>query len=187
MLPQYWFYYPDSKTTWAASDKAWEGGWLIPRLAGIVDDAPRYPGFHRDDWEAYVVRLEPDGSAWVRASSHGHWQGCKECKNEWTRRTGWTRVSRGSHAGHIPLRLALPEGRYRVHPRQLWVPERARPGRRWVPQLPGRDLDERTSTAEGLRLIPLETHDKRGYRPNHDGVSPPWRKDAYRDPESGES
>jgi hypothetical protein len=186
---QYWFYYPDSNTTWAASDKAWEGGWLIPRLAGIVDDAPRYAGFHRDDWESYFVRLEEDGSAWVRASSHGHWQGCKEeeCKNEWTRRTGWTRVSRGSHAGHIPLRLELPEGRYRVHPRQLWVPERRRPRRRWVPQLPGRDLDERTSTAEGLRLIPLETHDKHRYRPNHQGVNPPWRKDAYRDPESDES
>jgi hypothetical protein len=104
------------------------------------------------------VRLEPDGSAWVRASSHGHWQGCKErdCRGEWTARTGWTRVSRGSHAGHIPLP-------------------------------PGGDLDERTTTSEGLRMIPLETHDRRGYRSHAEGVRPPWRKKAYRAPESDES
>lgn len=84
-----------------------------------------------------MVRLEPDGSAWVRASSYGHWQGCTErdCRGEWTASTGWTRVSRGSHAGHIPLRGE----------------------RHQVPLLPGRDLDERTTTSEGLRLIPLET------------------------------
>ena len=57
---------------------------------------------------------------WVRASSHRHWQGCKEhrCRNRWTALTGWIRVSRGSHAGHIPLRPscgATPRG---LHPRQ---------------------------------------------------------------------
>jgi hypothetical protein len=65
---EYWFYFPDSNTTWAGSDKIWEALWPVGR----------YPGFHRDDWEAYVVRLKSDGSAWARASSHGHWQGCKE-------------------------------------------------------------------------------------------------------------
>jgi hypothetical protein len=139
----------------------------LPRLLGLLREAPPYPGFHRDDWEGYVVRLEPDGSASVRASSHGHWQGCKErdCRGQWTAETGWTRVSRGSHAGHIPLR---------TQPRK-------------APLLPGRDLDERTTTSEGLRLVPLETLDRRGYRPRADGVRPPWRKDAYRDPESEES
>ena len=41
---------------------------------------------------------------WARASSHGHYQGCKErfCHNRWMRASGWTRVSRGSHAGHLP-------------------------------------------------------------------------------------
>jgi hypothetical protein len=43
------------------------------------------------------------------------------------------------------------------------------------------------TTAEGLRLIPLETHDTRGYRPQDDEVRPPWEKDAYRDPQSGRS
>ena len=155
---QYWLYYPDSNTTVLGSDKLWEAVWLIPKLRGLVARTPRYPGYHRDDWEGYVVRLEPDGSAWVRGSSHGHWQGCKErdCRGEWTARTGWTRVSRGSHAGDIPL-------------------------------APGRDLDERTTTSEGLRLIPLETHDRRRYRSHAEGVRPPWRKKVYREPESDES
>jgi hypothetical protein len=164
---QYWLYYPDSNSTVLGSDKLWEAVWLIPKLRGLVARTPGYPGYHRDDWEGYVVRLEPDGSASVRASSHGHWQGCKErdCRGEWTGRTGWIRVSRGSHAGHIPLGGE----------------------RRQVPLLPGRDLDERTTTSEGLTLIPLETHDRRRYRSHAQGVRPPWRKRAYHKPESDES
>ena len=156
---QYWLYYPDSNSTWMGSDKAWEAAWLVPRIRGIVDDAPTYPGFHRDDWESFQVRLDPDGDVWVRASSHGHYQGCKSsrCRDRWVEGNGWTRVSRGSHAGHIPA------------------------------ELPGHDSRERTTTAEGLRLIPLETHDKRGYRRLDDGISPPWDKGVYVDPESPES
>jgi hypothetical protein len=185
---QYWLYYPDSNTTWAGSDRAWEAAWLVPRMLGIVDSGPDYPGFHRDDWESYVVRLDPDGTAWVRASSHQRWQGCKEarCRNEWTARTGWTRVSRGSHAGHIPLRLELRGGAPRL-PR--YVPRPADPNTRVrrIPLLPGHDLDERTTTSEGLRLIPLETHDTRDYRRHDDKVAPPWEKEVYSDPESDES
>ena len=148
---QYWLYYPDSNTTWAGSDKLWERSLL--RLLG------RYPGFHPDDWEAYQVRIERNGDVYARASSHGDYQGCKQrrCRGRWQGGNGWTRVSRGSHAGHLPSRL------------------------------PGRDTRERTSTAEGLRLIPLETLDKRGYRPLEPGIKPPWRKEAYRDPETPSS
>lgn len=156
-------------------DALWATAWLVPRLTGLVDRAPSYPGYHRDDWEAYVVRLDPDGSAWVRASSHGRWQGCKQkdCRGEWTTSTGWTRVSRGSHAGHIPLRTKLVRD------------ARGDPAvRGQTPLLPGVDLRERTTTAEGLRLVPLETSPRRRYRPNAEGIAPPWRKDAYRDPES---
>jgi hypothetical protein len=164
---QYWLYFPDSKTVVLGSDKAWEAAWLLPRLAGIVERAPTYPGLHRDDWESFQVRLDPDGDVWVRSSSHGHYQGCKwsYCRDRWFPASGWMRVSRGSHAGHIP---AEPGGRHR-------------------PLLPGRDLDERTTTSEGLRLIPLESLDQRGYRPLDRGVKPPWAKDVYDNPESGES
>src|SRR5919197_6094331 len=56
---QYWFYYPDSNTTWAGSDKAWKVGTaplsLGHKLWGKIPKAPLYPGFHRDDWEGYQV------------------------------------------------------------------------------------------------------------------------------------
>jgi hypothetical protein len=185
---QYWFYYPDSKTVWASSDRLWDGLWLSAHEHGLARRAPAYPGTHHDDWEAYVVRLDPDGRAWVRASSHGHWQGCKAgwCENEWTARTSWTRVSRGSHAGHIPLREELRGGPAML-PR--YSPPPGTPPRRVhrIPLLPGYDLDERTSTSEGLRLIPLETLDARDYRPNAEDIKPPWQKDAYWDPESDDS
>jgi hypothetical protein len=175
---QYWFYYPDSRSTWAGSDGLWDRAWGYAEDRGFVRDTPAYPGTHRDDWEAYAVRIDSDGRAWVRASSHRHWRGCKRlwCKNRWTARTGWTRVSRGSHAGHIPLRHEL-----RLLPNPL------RPRVHRIPLLPGHDLDERTTTGEGLRLVPLETLDARGYRPIDEGVRPPWQKDAYWDPESDES
>lgn len=178
----YWLYYPDSNSTLLASDQLWNHSPL--RLAG------RYPGFHPDDWEAYAVRVDGDGRTWVRSSSHGHWQGCKSraCRNRWTAHTGWTRVSRGSHAGHIPLRTVLVPGRTRL-PVPGWpltLPFR----RRHVPQYPGRDLRERTTTAEALRLLPLEPmrRARREYRPlEPDGIRPPWRKRAWRDPEDDAS
>ncbi len=186
---QYWLYYPDSRTVWAGSDELWDRVWNGARMQGLVRRAPAYPGAHRDDWEAYVVRLDPDGRAWVRASSHRHWQGCKEyrCKDRWTGRTGWTRVSRGSHAGHIPVRYELRGGPRPLLPRQFLLPGARRAVTRRVPLLPGHDLHERTTTGEGLRLVPLETLDRRDYRPLDEGVRPPWRKDAYWDPESDES
>jgi hypothetical protein len=53
-----------------------------------------------------------------------------------------------------------------------------------VPLVPGRDMNERTTSSEGLRLIPLETRDTRGYRQLDEGVKPPWRKRSYTDPET---
>lgn len=183
---QYWLYFPDSKTTALGSDKVWEAAWLLPRLAGIVDRTPTYPGLHRDDWESFQVRIDPDGDAWVRTSSHGHYQGCKwaDCRGRWFPDSGWTRVSRGSHAGHIPTER-LPPAPPRTGRRSGWPPPASPPPPvRYRPLLPGHDLRERTTTGEGLRLIPLEAHDKRGYRRLDDGIAPPWEKDVYTDPES---
>ena len=181
---QYWLYYPDSKTVVLGSDKAWGVAWLLPRLAGIVDSAPTYPGFHRDDWESFQARVDPDGEVWVRSSSHGHYQGCKwpDCRDRWFPDSGWTRVSRGSHAGHIPAAPVVPAPPTRGRP-----PPDARVPAGHHPLLPGHDFRERTTTGEGLRLIPLERRDKRGYRPLDDRVKPPWKKRVYNDPESGES
>ena len=167
---QYWLYYPDSNSRIAGSDKLWAWSWLAPRVRELLDGTSDYPGFHRDDWESYMLRLDPNGSAWVRASSHGHFQGCKQriCRNRWVPRTGWTRVSAGSHAGHIP---------YAADPRRG----------RLTPQLPGRQIRERTTTSEGLRLIPLETIDRESYEPLDGGIKPPWRKEVYRRPGSDAS
>ena len=56
-----------------------------------------------------------------------------------------------------------------------------------MPQVPGRNLDERSTTGEGLRLIPLENLDRDSYLPLDGEVKPPWEKRAYSDPETGES
>ena len=182
----YWLYYPDSNTALAGSDELWERSWLLPRLRELVSGTPDYPGYHRDDWEGAFVRVDPDGSVWARASSHGRFQSCKwhVCRDRWARQTGWVRVSRGSHSGHVPFRAEpLQRGRGdRILPRHVRPPEV-----RLVPMIPGRDLAERSCTGEGLRLVPLETHDRRRYRPLDPRVKPPWRKRAYGDPESDES
>jgi len=189
---QYWLYYPDSNSAVAGSDLAWERSWILPRLRELVSGSPDYPGFHRDDWEGVFVRIDPDGSTWVRASAHGHYQGCKwrECRNEWVRPTGWVRVSRGSHAGHVPFRVTPrphdPRNGPGV-PRFNTPPQSLAPHRPRVPQVPGRNLHERSTSGEGLRLIPLETLDRGSYAPLDGDVRPPWEKRAYSDPESGES
>jgi len=158
----------------------------------LVAGTPDYPGFHRDDWEGVFVRIDSDGSTWVRASAHGHYQGCKwrECRNQWTRPTGWVRVSRGSHAGHVPFRVTPPPHDPRNGPgvpRFTTPPKLPAPHRPRLAELPGRNLHERSTSGEGLRLIPLETLERDSYAPLADEVKPPWRKRAYSDPETGES
>jgi hypothetical protein len=165
---QYWLYYPDSTSTVANAAGLWKT---------VVDPVHRgqstYPGFHPDDWESYQVRIDADGAAYVRASAHHGYQGCKRrsCANQWTPATGWTRVSRGSHAGHIPLReqgggLELHDGRVRLRPPT------------YTPSYPGIDVRERTTTGAGLRLVPVESipHDVSF------AISPPWLKEVYREP-----
>lgn len=161
---QYWFYYPDSNTTFANSDRIWRQNRLL-KLGGLIfRGTSEYPGYHRDDWEAAAVRVGREGRTQMRVTSHGHWQWCKwsRCREQWGPATGWARVSRGSHAGHVPV-----EGN--------------------GPAIPGRDLRERTTSADGIRLIPIETLDRDSYRRLDPGIAPPWEKRPYRDPESPES
>ncbi|HYI99182.1 MAG TPA: hypothetical protein VEX36_05820 [Thermoleophilaceae bacterium] len=150
---QYWTYYPDSNTTFAGSDRVWKLAGALGRLSGnLPNGLPPYPGYHRDDWEAVALRVDGSGRAAMRVTSHGHWRSCKSsgCEGVWGAATGWARVSKGSHAGHVPSRRAR----------------------------------ERTATAEGIRLLPLEGVDRRSYRRLDRDISPPWQKDAYRNPES---
>jgi hypothetical protein len=158
---QYWLYYPDSASTFLGSH-------AVHKLIGIED-----AGFHPDDWESYQVRIDPDGRVWARASSHKEYKWCKQimCSNRWGPETGWTRVSRGSHAGHIPLERTLELKDFGVQ-----VVD--------TPVSPGNGLRERSTMAPGLSLVPLETLAKDTYKPLKGGIDPPWTKRVYRDPES---
>jgi hypothetical protein len=152
---QYWFYYPDSNTAWGGSDWLWRHSPGLQRIGLLLRGTSTYPGFHRDDWESAAIRVDADGRSEVRVTSHGLWQSCKSgCESQWGTPSGWTRVSRGSHAGHVPR---------------------------------ARDPDERTAAADGIRLVPLETIDRRRYRRLAPQIAPPWSKEAYRDPESSAS
>ena len=167
---QYWFYYPDSNAVIGPSSAIWNHSPAV-----LV---ARYPGFHNDDWEGYFVRVDPDGHAYARATSHKGYQGCKErwCKNRWAAWTGWTRVSKGSHAGHIPYRTHWAVQRNRRHG------PAARSVTSYEPLLPGRDLHERTTSAASLELIPIESLDRGEIGTDFGEISPPWRKEVYVDP-----
>jgi len=167
---QYWAYYPTSNTAFAGSDRIWERSPVAHGLGLLLNGSAAYPGFHRDDWEAVAIRVPlRGGDAGTRVTSHGHWRWCKRswCEDRWGPATGWARVSRGSHAGHVPV-VEHPSGAV-------------------APALPGVDLDERTTTADGLTLIPLESLDRGAYRRLDPSIAPPWQKDAYRDPEAAAS
>lgn len=177
---QYWLYYPDSTTTVGGAKRAhaWVAGPGGRALAGTLphEIARRvpYPGEHRDDWESYQVRVDAGGRAWSRASAHRGYTSCKEraCAGRWLPETGWTRVSRGSHAGHVPWqterRWSSERGRFEVGPRR--------------PEIPGLDTQERTTTAAGVRLVALEKVDHDAYARLDPAISPPWDKAIYHDP-----
>ena len=157
---QYWLYYPDSNTSWAGSDRIWE---LLFRS--------RYPGFHADDWEGYVVRIDAGRER----------LGARDL----------ARPLAGLQAGGVPQPMGAGQ---RLDARVARQPRRPHPdgGRVGAPAAdaaahPRPRLRERTTTGEGLRLIPLETLDRRGYRPRDERIRPPWRKPAYGDPENDSS
>jgi hypothetical protein len=167
---QYWFYYPDSTTTWGGAAAVWRA------VETAHDGRTSYPGFHLDDWEGFQVRVPASGRAVVRATAHHGYQYCKGtasgCAGAWGPWTGWTRVSRGSHAGHVPF----------VNPELTGIrlgPRRMRPVREGI------DMHDRVTTAPELRLQPLEAIDPSSYRSRQeDGPIPPWGKEVYADPTS---
>jgi hypothetical protein len=175
---QYWFYYPDSDSYVSGAHLGWKALSVANLIWGTHVPLGRYPGFHKDDWEGYQVDVEPDGTVLVRATSHHGYQWCKQrqCENQWGALTGWTRVSKGSHAGHIPLRTKLDGVRLRdSFPFAI--------GRYEVkgPAYPGVDVHERTTVAADLTLVPLEAID-RSKPLAFDGIEPPWSKPVYWDP-----
>ena len=168
---QYWLYYPDSPSTFMHS-------WGVMKTLGIRSVPIFGSPFHPDDWEGYQVRVDGNGRKSVRATAHGGYQWCKwllvKACHRWGSSTGWTRVSRGSHAGHIPLKTVPQLKRWGV-------------GVHYRPVRPGAGLHERSTMAPGLHLVPLETLDHKGYRPLKGGIEPPWTKSVYDDPTADSS
>jgi hypothetical protein len=123
---QFWLYYPDS--TWMGGAYAVSRARVVRDTpVGLL--AGKVAAHHEDDWESYQLKLMPDGRVFARASAHNGYAGRKRWPNlnelpgepslpragrggvrverrartgAWTPHTGWTRVTRGSHAGHIP-------------------------------------------------------------------------------------
>jgi hypothetical protein len=154
---QYWFYYPDSPSTFLGSHA------VLKHLPGGD------PADHPDDWEGYQVRISAAGTATVRATSHHWYQGCKEvqCRNRWMPWTGWTRVSYetqwkvSSQRGHGPAMRRVTGYR---------------------PLVPGVDIHERTTAAGDLELIPIETLGPAALGTGFGKIAPPWMKEVYEDP-----
>jgi len=119
---QYWLYYPDS--TYLGPARALGRAPVIAHTPlGAL--SRRAAGHHADDWESYQVRVDSGGMVTARASAHHGYAGLRRWPNlnelprepsvtvpgvgritrrrggAWTPVTGWTRVSRGSHAGHL--------------------------------------------------------------------------------------
>jgi hypothetical protein len=135
----YWLYYPDSRTAHG------------PLRA--------LDGFHRDDWEGVVIRLDA-GGAWIRATAHEGFAGAGPW---WSRASGWRRAgphpvvfrAAGSHAGGFG-RLDL--------------------------DLAGDDWNGTLATVARLALEPADA--ARSRRRRFDAAAPPpWLKRAWVDPE----
>jgi hypothetical protein len=85
---QYWLYYPGSATG--------EGSTFLRGAIRSVSERVGHPSYHPDDWESVQIRLHPDGSEDIRASSHnGYGAGWQPAG-----RSGYT-VAGGSHAGTV--------------------------------------------------------------------------------------
>ena len=119
----------------------------------------------RDDWEGVFVRLDPDGSdlgarqlarplpglqvARLPGPLAPHAPAGCASRAAATRATCRSGSSRGRRSGPQPR---IP--RYIPPPGSPVAAAAARP------LFPGRDLNERTTSGEGLRLVPLETRDR---------------------------
>jgi hypothetical protein len=152
--------------------------WLYYENSTSLRDLPGDIGYHEDDWESYMVRIDPGGAVLSRASSHhgynydgGIWSWPYDAgilhRAAWGPATGRTYVSGGSHAGHVHEPGNPPAG-----------------GGRLVSDapLPTAFMPKRWTPASHLRLIPIETLGSRALATRF-AITPPWQKLVYADPE----
>jgi hypothetical protein len=128
-------------------------------------------GYHRDDWESVQFRIGPDGDVDERASSHHGYNHGQEVVN-------W-----GSDAGIGPLKDAAEA--VGLRPRNGWGPEThilLVSGGSHAGNVDGVPRIERLTPRNRVQLIPLE--DIAAASTARFTISPPWRKQVWRDPEA---
>jgi hypothetical protein len=128
-------------------------------------------GFHRDDWEGVQIRIRPGGSVDERVSSHNGYNHAQGVAN-------W-----GSDAGIGPLKDAAEA--VGLRPRNGWGPEThilLISGGSHAGNASGIPRIERLTPRNRVRLIPLEPIAATSQA--HFAITPPWRKRAWRDPET---
>lgn len=129
-------------------------------------------GYHRDDWEGVQIRIRPDGSVDERASSH----------NGFNQRPGliggWA-----SDAGIEPVKDA--EEAIGLRAENGWGPETHLlivSGGSHAGNTAGLPHIDRFTLRDDIHLVPLEpiaATSRASF-----AISPPWRKHAWRDPET---
>jgi hypothetical protein len=128
-------------------------------------------GFHLDDWESVQIRIRPDGSVDQRASSHHGYNHDRGVGN-------W-----GSDAD-IGLLEGVAEA-LGARPRNGWGPETRVllvSGGSHAGNAAGDQVGDRRTPGRRVHLIPLEEIAS-GSRARF-AISPPWRKQVWRDPEA---
>lgn len=151
---QFWLYYADSAT-----------------LRGVPIAGAR--GYHEDDWESVQIRIRPDGSVDERASSHHGYNHAQGLANA------------GSDLGSGPLTAAAEA--VGARPRDGWGPETGMllvSGGSHAGNAKSFPHFDRVTPAGHIHLIPLEpiaVEEGDAYR---FAISPPWKKDVWRDPEA---
>lgn len=140
---QFWTYYPDSAT-----------------LRGVPVAGKK--GYHRDDWESVQFRLNPDGSAEERASSH-HGYNYERSSGNWASDAGLVSHDGWGEATHL---LLVSGGSHAGNAFAFTEVDRFTPDRR-------------------VHLVPLEPIAAAGGY--EFAVSAPWLKEVWLDPESRET
>lgn len=135
--------------------------WLYYEDSTSLRDLPGDVGFHQDDWESFQVRVTPAGTD-DRASSHNGYN-YDGGVGSWLSDAGIVHRSAWGAATGLEY---VSGGSHAGH---VHEDDPGRPSR-WTP--PG-----------ALELIPIEALSPAA-RHTRFAITPPWRKDVYRDPES---
>jgi hypothetical protein len=151
---QYWLYYVDSATLRG-----------VPVAGGL--------GYHRDDWESVQIRIGRDGRVDERASSHDGYNATQSIAND------------GSDAGVEPLKDAAEL--VGARPPNGWGPEThilLVSGGSHAGNTEGYLDIDRATPGRRVHLVPLEPIATTSGTSFRFAVSPPWRKQVWRDPEA---